>query len=154
MARYPIGSAGANTASAAMGVSSSASTIPAEAGVYKMPVKIEGYKQIRCDWYASDGLTKLLDETKIARVEIPAYATIVRPEEHEFWAVYPTLRTNEYSMVEIEGLRPFGFSQCRSLFDPSYAYKVGSTYRTRVNEDVKNRTSYGLHFYLNRKDAE
>ena len=135
-----------------MGASSSA--IPPEAGVYKMPVKINGYKRIHCDWYASDGLTKFLDEKKIARVEIPAYATIVRPEEHEFYAVDPKLRTNEYSMLEIEGLRPFGFSQCHSWFEPSYAYKVGETYRTRVDTDVKNPSSHGLHFYLNRKDAE
>lgn len=143
----------ANIASAAMGVflSSANTVIPQEAGIYKRSVRIDGYKRIQCDWYAFDGLSRVLDATKIARVEIPAYTTIVRPEHSPS---DQQLRTSEYRMVEIAGLQPLGWSQCRSLFNPSYVYKVGETYRSRVDLDVNNPTSKGLHFYLDRKDAE
>lgn len=130
---------------------------------------IIGYKKICCRVTDSpimpNELIKCKEEHYIAKVEIPVGATIIRGTYPGYLLFYASdkLRTNTYKILEItpgvDAKQRYKsgnemIKDAYSMYNPSFKYKVGETYKVTLDKRYDKVCTRGLHFFLDRVSAE
>lgn len=131
-------------------------SIPKEPGVYRTTQTLTYPKIIMCQRkQSSDKPTR--PESVLAQVEIPAGATVVRPSVSNSWGgTVGKLRTSDYRLKSINGstTMPERFVGCQSWLFDTFAYQVGQTYTSKLNTDLNDTCTDGLHFFETEAQAK
>lgn len=131
---------------------------PEKPGAYTMDHAIKVFKAVKC---LNTDTNDPPSSKCIATLVIPVGATVVVPDmrfNHDGWPTTTSLRTSEAKVVQIESSRnpDVNPNKCRSTYDNTFKYKVGSTVKP-TNGFSRDHTSEGsekgIHFYTTYEQA-
>lgn len=127
--------------------------------------EIKGYKKVGRDIVYNDSddnssyvQKHYFNTEEVAEITIPCNdsTVIMRPYEYNLahnwkrWSPSNKLRTNEYTVDKISGNDGLYYS----LHDPQFTYWKGRHMKQEVDPDLDKKCTRGLHFFLNKKEAE
>lgn len=103
---------------------------------------MKGQKRMMCksksdDWW----------KDYIADVSIPKCAIVAKLDTLNLVGQTPSYRTNILKIDDIRTSKHGDYTVCRSYWDERIIYQKGKTYTNPVDTNLKNKHSFGLHFY-------
>jgi hypothetical protein len=142
-------------------------------GTHVLDEPIDGYKKVECvveykkiftEKNEPTIRTEQVFENCIAKLKIPKGATIIRSySDDNYNNVIVTsnkLRANTYEILDIEptyyhsNVIEKKVIEASSLYKSSYKYEKGKTYVEDLDPNEKKQCTTGLHFFLNRNEAQ
>ncbi len=131
-------------------------------GIWKLTGPLIGYKKINCLYKENDGSTK--SRRVIAQVTIPARSVVVKYNN----TCNNRMRTSKYKITKIMYKKICNLEKksilvdidksciikCTSLFNSQFEYIYGkSVIPDKFDDNINNRCTHGLHFFLDLKSA-
>lgn len=117
-----------------------------DCNIWKVKQPFQAYKKVECKCKYGFKYVQAL-----ATLTVPINATVVRP----LTDFSKKLRSDMVHVDSIEAINGENIdkSECRSLFMERFSYREGGNYQADVNLDKWKTCTYGLHFFLDKKNA-
>lgn len=128
---------------------------------------LTAHKKVNCEVKVSSRWFPIFSGIKhekcIAKLEVPTEATVIRAlvidKYHMTETVSNKLRTDVYKVLDISPLQESKTQnkevvRASSVHKKSFSYETGKTYREELDKDEYEPCTSGLHFFLNRSEAE